>query len=162
MCHQRSSTIGKKKNPPPLTYHHSCTILFGKGPEKQSSWPCTTASHYQSHLRTFVFAFSFPPLHLSSISSPFNCLCLFLSPPLFCPHCVLLSASSFLFFPPCFLFLYLIIAHSFLPLSSLVSLPPSSPPHGENVQSCSLKSQPNLHYPTSSFYPLITHSTLLA
>lgn len=113
---------------PPLT----SSVLFGKGPEKQSSRPCTTASHYRSHLPTFVFAFSLPPLRLSSILSPFNCPCLLLSLPLFCSSCVLplLSCSSHLA-----LFLYLSIARSFFPTLFLVSLPSSSPSHGENAQS---------------------------
>lgn len=69
MCHQRSSAIEKVPpsiHLPPLM----SSVQFGKGPGKQSSRPCTTASHYQSHLPTFVFAFSFPPLsffHLVSL-----------------------------------------------------------------------------------------------
>lgn len=128
---------GGKKSP--------SSVLFGKGPEKQSSWPCTTASHYQSHLPRFVFAFFFPPLSLSSILSPFNCLSSFV------PAVVLLL----LCFALCLLCLVLPALLSFL-----VSLPclftPNPPSHGKKKKLC------GLHYTTSSFYPLITHSTPLA
>lgn len=96
------------------------SVLFGKGPEKQSSWLCTTASHYQSHLRTFVFVFSSPSLRLSSILSPFNCLCLPLSPSLFCSRLLSFFCYFSLFVSALLsLFLYLIITHSCLLLSSL-------------------------------------------
>lgn len=77
------------------------SVLFGKGPEKQSCRLCTTASHYQSHLPTFVFAFSFPTFFLPSCFSLI--VSLLLSPPLlsfllthscFCPFLVLLALLS--------------------------------------------------------------------
>lgn len=95
-----------------IPLHSPSTIqssnLFGKGLEKQSFWPCTTASHYHSHLPTFV-----PYIFLSSSSVLLpSCLplivCLSLSLPLLSSCFVLLFLTSSVFCSPYFLFLYFI------------------------------------------------------
>lgn len=82
------------------------SIQFREGPEKQSSWSCTTAPHYQYHLPTFVFVVSCPPLHLPSILSSFNCLSSFVS----------------LFLCSLYLLLFHVLSQIFLPMSSSCSL----------------------------------------
>lgn len=162
MCHRRSSAI--RKNPPPLTYHLSRPPFYlaraskNNHPGHAPLLPIISLIYPHLSLR-FPFLLSvFLPSRLPLIVFVF-----------FCPrHCFALAVFCFLpllflFFPPYFPFLYLIISRSFSSTLFLVSSPPlSSPPHGKNAQSRSLKSQPNLHYPTPSFYPLITHSTPLA
>lgn len=155
MCHQRSSAI-EKVPPPPLTYHLSrplfnlARVLKNNHPGHAPLLPIISLIYPHLSLR-FPFL-----LCLSSISSPFNC---------HCPcHCFALSK---------FCFPSLLSCPSCLAFSSCVSLLlipifPSLPclfnrvPPLHMAKSCSLKSQPNLHYPTPSFYPLITHSTPLA
>lgn len=148
-----SQAVPSKKSPSTHLAPLVSSVLFGKGPEKQSSRPCTTASHYQSHLPTFVFAFAFLPSVFFSISSPFNCL--LLSLPLFSYSCVrlFLSCSSHLALSSC-ISLLLVLSFPLLLYTSFFS------PCGKN--SYSFKSKSNLHYPTPSIHPLITHSTQLA
>lgn len=117
---------------------------------------CFPLSVPLSHLPTFVFAFClFPPRCLSSISSPFNCLCLLLSPSMFC------SGSALPLLPTLRFLLVSLFARSLLTLSSY----PFLLHHflhvsGGKKPRAALKS--NLHYPTPSFHPLITHSAPLA
>lgn len=119
MCHQRSSVI-EKKNPPPLTYHLSRPLFYLARALK---------NNHPGHAPLLpIISLIYPHL---SLRFPFL-LSVFLSSRLplivfvfFCPcHCFALAVFCFLpllflSFPPCFLFLYLIIAHSFLTLSSL-------------------------------------------
>lgn len=84
-----------------IPLHSPSTIqssnLFGKGLEKQSFWPCTTASHYQSHLPTFV---SYIFLSSSSVLLP-SCLPLIVFVFL-CPcHCWALALFCFFSPVPC-------------------------------------------------------------
>lgn len=93
----RAVLSGGKKIP----LHSPSTIqssnLFGKGLEKQSFWPCTTASHYQSHLPTFV---SYIFLSSSSVLLP-SCLPLIVFVFL-CPcHCRALALFCFFSPLPC-------------------------------------------------------------
>lgn len=84
-----------------IPLHSPSTIqssnLFGKGLEKQSFWPCTTASHYQSHLPTFV---SYIFLSSSSVLLP-SCLPL-IAFVFLCPcHCWALALFCFFSPLPC-------------------------------------------------------------
>lgn len=122
-CYQQSSAIRGGEIP----LHSPSTIqssnLFGKGLEKQSFWPCTTASHYHSHLPTFV---SYIFLSSSSVLLP-SCLplivCLSLSLPLLSSCFVLLFLTSSVFCSPYFLFLYFICWFLFFNFCLLLSSP---------------------------------------
>lgn len=94
-CYQQSSAIRGEKIP----LHSPSTIqssnLFGKGLEKQSFWSCTTASHYQSHLPTFVSY-----IFLSSSSSVLLPSCLPLIVFVFLCPCHCRALALFCFFSP--------------------------------------------------------------
>lgn len=86
--------------------HLSRALLFGRNPKNQSCRPRATASHYQSHLLTFVFTLSSCSIILPSCRL-FNCHCLLLS--------LLLCFSMFLFL------MYCAFYPVFLPLSHYCS-----------------------------------------
>lgn len=99
-CYQQSSAIWVGWEIP---LHSPSTIqssnLFGKGLEKQSFWPCTTASHYQSHLPTFV-SYIFLSSSSSSVLLP-SCLPL-IAFVFLCPcHCWALALFCFFSPLPC-------------------------------------------------------------
>lgn len=159
MCHQWSSAIEKLLIHSPSTSHVLCSIC--QGPWKtiiQAMLHCFPLSVSFTHICLCVF--------LSCSPSFFHLVSRLIVFVFFCPcHCFALTTFCFpsrrscsprLAFSSYISLLLIPVFHS-LPVSS----PASSPPHGKNAQSHSLKSQPNLHYPTPSFYPLITHSTPL-
>lgn len=101
MCHQWNCTT-EKIHLSPLMY--SCAVF--RSLKNQSRRPCTTASHYQSHLLTFMFASALSFYHLTSplIVIVFFCAC----------RCCDFNFCCFL---PCLVFsfsvsLFLIIASS--------------------------------------------------
>lgn len=152
-CHQQNIAVAQI---PALHTHYPSHPLFYLARAPKNNHPghaplLPIISLIYSHLSpTFPFL-----ICLSSISAPLNCHCLPLSPLLFLSldmFCCLFRLSSSL----C---LYLSIAHPCL-LSSF--LPLYSCPLCHMAKSLSLNSQPNLHYPTLSFHPLITHSAPLA
>lgn len=102
------------------TYHLSRTLPFGRSLKNQSCLPCTTASHYQSHLLTFEFAVSSCSVILPS---PLRLIVI----AFFCPcHC-------FYFFSWCG-------ALSTLPFLYLIIARPCLHPLFHVAKSCSLKS----------------------
>lgn len=160
MCHQRSSAI--KMTPPPSAHLPPLTssVLFGKAPKNNHPGhapllPIISLIYPHLTLRVSFLLAVFLPFRLPLIVIVFFCPC----------HCFaffhVLLCSFFLV--PSTLLLSLPLSHYCSSLSSahfLVSLTASYTPRGKKP--FSLNSQPNLHYPTPSFYPLITHSTLLA
>lgn len=125
------------------TYHLSRPLPFGSSLKNQSCPPCTTASHYHSHLLTFEFT-----VPSCSVISPSRLLLIVID--VFCArHCFVFN-----FFSWCVLLVSLPLSHYCSSMSAHVLY--------SMWQKAVLWSLCNLHYPTCSFYPLITHSIPLA
>lgn len=119
MWHRRSSAVrGKKKIPlhSPTTSSVLCSIWQGPWEAViQATHHCVPLWVSFTHICLCVFL---PSSRLSSISSPFNCLCVLLSPPLFCSFRVLLCLF-FLVLPALLSFYISLMFISVFPLSSL-------------------------------------------
>lgn len=143
MCQQQSGAVGRKNSlsRPPF---YLAGALRNNHPGHAPLLPIISLIY-----DTFVCASCFSLLHRSSILPHFNCLCLPWSPSLFCSRHVLLLTPALLFS---------LLIPFFYSLPCLFTRG-SLHPNVKNAQGHSLKSQPNLHYPALSFYPLITYST---